>query len=108
MKFDKKKRAVTIGRGSKSDININDASVSRDQATIVYQDGAFYLESHSQKNSTCVLVRNRKVPFYMLNGAKIKFRGFLLEISTIECNVKPIKTPRSYSMSWTNAFHSLK
>lgn len=48
---------VRLGRGHDASVRIADVSISRNHATIFYEDGTFYLEDHDSKFGTLVALR---------------------------------------------------
>lgn len=55
LKFDKKDHLI-LGRGLSVDMRVPEISVSRNHASITYQDGNFYLKDCGSKYGTLVLI----------------------------------------------------
>ena len=59
------KNKITIGRGLNVDMRVPEISVSRNHATIYFENGNFYIDDTNSKYGTLVLIQK---DFYLLNN----------------------------------------
>ena len=78
----KKKNFLIIGRGSNSDIKLNDISVSRNHSMISYSNGGIFIDDIGSKFGTLLLIQNNILflPYKELNiqTGKCHFIFYLL------------------------------
>jgi pSer/pThr/pTyr-binding forkhead associated (FHA) protein len=63
------KETITIGRGSDSDIQINNLGVSKKHATIIRQNGGYFIEDLKSTNGT--LLNNEPITKAALSGKDV-------------------------------------
>lgn len=61
------RKSVVLGRGHKSDVRISDVSISRQHATICFQEGRFMLADQNSKHGTLIAMQE---PFELEPGRR--------------------------------------
>jgi pSer/pThr/pTyr-binding forkhead associated (FHA) protein len=72
-RFDVAKPVVTIGRAQTSDVVIDDATVSRQHATIKWEDNRFRVYDLGSSNGTFVGEQRVREPVDLADGALVRF-----------------------------------
>ena len=72
-RFDVSKRVITIGRGQTCDVVIDDGTVSRQHATIKWEDDRFRVYDLGSSNGTFVGERRVREPVVLEDGAAVRF-----------------------------------
>jgi len=85
-KFEIPYREILIGRGSESDIKIQDLKASRKHAVITYYQNKFYIKDLNSKNGT--YLNGRKIQTEVLNnGDEIRVGDYIIKFYIIETPV---------------------
>ncbi|GFE55878.1 erythrocyte membrane protein [Babesia ovis] len=71
---------VRLGRGHDASVRIADVSISRNHATIFYENGTFYLEDHDSKFGTLVALR-RPMPITPTETMAVQVGRSLIELT---------------------------
>ncbi|ORM42277.1 uncharacterized protein BXIN_1085 [Babesia sp. Xinjiang] len=71
---------VRLGRGHDASVRIADVSISRNHATIFYENGTFYLEDHDSKFGTLVALR-RPLPISPTETMAVQVGRSLIELA---------------------------
>jgi hypothetical protein len=82
-RFDVSKPAVTIGRGGTNDVVIEDGTISRQHATIKWEDGVFRVYDLASSNGTFVGEQRVRAPVALQDGASVRFGGVELTFRII-------------------------
>ncbi|GBE61199.1 erythrocyte membrane protein [Babesia ovata] len=71
---------VRLGRGHDASVRIADVSISRNHATILYENGTFFLEDHDSKFGTLVAMR-RPTPITSSETVAVQVGRSLIELT---------------------------
>ncbi len=84
-RFDIDKRSVIIGRGQGSDIVVDHATVSRQHASIKFEDDQFRLFDLGSSNGTFLGDQRVREPQVLQDGAVVRFGGaeFIFKVVTL-------------------------
>lgn len=85
-RFEIAKRSVTIGRAPGNDIVIDDKTVSRQHATIKFENGQFRLYDLGSSNGTFVREQRVREPVVLEDGALVRFGGVEFVFKVIPLN----------------------
>ncbi|CDR95642.1 FHA domain containing protein, putative [Babesia bigemina] len=77
---------VRLGRGHDASVRIADVSISRNHATILYENDTFYLEDHDSKFGTLVALR-RPTPITASETVAVQVGRSLIEL-TVDPTIK--------------------
>jgi pSer/pThr/pTyr-binding forkhead associated (FHA) protein len=78
--FEFQKREVTLGRGEKSDVVLNDGTVSRYHARIVEKDGKHILVDLRSDNGVFVNKKRLRAPMVISDRDEIRIGAFSIRV----------------------------
>ena len=72
-RFDVSKPVVTVGRAQTNDVMIDDGTISRQHATIKWEDGRFHVYDLGSSNGTFVGDQRVRAPIALEDGSAVRF-----------------------------------
>jgi pSer/pThr/pTyr-binding forkhead associated (FHA) protein len=82
-RYDVAKAVVTIGRAGTNDVVIEDGTISRQHATIKWEDGTFRVYDLGSSNGTFVGDQRVRAPVDLADGASVRFGAVELSFRII-------------------------